>query len=150
MIKISQRKVFKIVGCLLIILFSACHEGTVYHTYMPVNNNEWKKTDTLVFAIDSTIQIESKCELSIGIRHLDSYPYRDIWLTLNNDTLHLYLADKNGNWKGEGIGDLRHFIYTSGTEFQYNSVPELRITHIMQHNPLPGIQDIGIHLRQKN
>lgn len=98
--------------------------------------------------MDSSIQKDSRYELSIGIRHLDSYPYRDIWLTLNNDTLHLYLADQEGNWKGEGIGDLRHFIYTSNSEFHVN--PELRITHIMQHNPLFGIHDIGIHLQKKH
>lgn len=147
---ISQRQIFKNIGCLLIILLSACHEGTVYHTYMPISNLEWNMADTLVFAMDSSMQKDSKYELSIGIRHLDSYPYRDIWLTLNNDTLHLYLADKEGNWNGEGIGDLRHFTYTSDLEIQHKSVSELRITHIMQHNPLFGIHDIGIHLRKKH
>lgn len=148
---INQRQIFKCLGYLLIILLlTSCHRGTVYHTYMSVSNNKWDRTDTLVFALDSSIPQNSKYELNIGIRHLDSYPYQDIWLTLNNDTLHLYLADKEGNWKGDGIGDLRHLTYTLNSEFQYNSVPELRVTHIMQHNPLPGIHDIGIHLRQKH
>ena len=49
-----------------------------------------------MFALDSAIYEGCKYELSIGIRHLDSYPYRDIWLTLNNDTLHFYLANEEG------------------------------------------------------
>lgn len=147
---INQKLIFKSLGYLLIILLSACHDGTAYHSYMPIDDHKWNRTDTLVFALDSAIYEGCKYELSIGIRHLDSYPYRDIWLTLNNDTLHFYLANEEGYWKGEGIGDLRHITYTIDTESQYNVVPKLRITHIMKHNPLPGIHDIGILLRQKH
>lgn len=147
---INKKQVFKGFGYLLIILLSACYDDTAYHTYMPVSNHEWNRTDTLVFALDSTIQNDSKYELSIGIRHLDSYPYRDIWLTLNNDTVHLYLANEEGHWKGKGIGDLHHLTSTIYSGEQFLFVPEIRITHIMTHNPLPGIHDIGIHLRQKN
>lgn len=66
------------------------------------------------------------------------------------DTLHFYLADKQGRWlKGGTIGSqyqfsapTRHFCLNDkdGKTF--------RIIHIMKDNPLHGIHDIGIRLFQ--
>ena len=87
--------------------------------------------------------------MEIGIRHKDSYKYRDIWLTINTDTLHLYLADSIGNWIGNGIGDTRQWSAPIHLKMlKQDSIRKLRITHIMQDNPLKGIEHVGIRIKE--
>jgi gliding motility-associated lipoprotein GldH len=131
----------------LFALMTSCHQGVLYHSYQPVNPTGWKQDDTLVFTCPQTLYTPD-CQLEIGIRHKDSYKYRDIWLTINTDTLHLYLADSIGNWEGNGIGDTRQ--WTKLIPFKstnQDSIKELRITHIMQDTPLKGIEHIGIKIK---
>ena len=92
--------------------------------------------------------------MEIGIRHKDSYLYRDIWLSIHQheqvDTVHLYLANENGNWKGNGIGEMR--LYTEELPIQVlpkDSIHTIQITHIMEDETLKGIHDIGICIKEK-
>ncbi|GAA6340129.1 hypothetical protein I090019C5_13670 [Phocaeicola massiliensis] len=99
--------------------------------------------------------------MTIGIRHQESYPYRDLWMnistnvkdtsTYTTDTLQLFLADKTGNWNGNGPGGLYQFtkLYTpSFTIAQDSASRNIRIVHIMTDNPLKGISDVGIRLEK--
>jgi gliding motility-associated lipoprotein GldH len=93
-----------------IFCLAACQNHTIYHLYQPVNQTGWGKDDTIHYTFTSPNSSAEK-QLEIGIRHKDSYRYRDIWLCIHQseqiDTVHLYLANKNGNWKGHGFGDMR-------------------------------------------
>ncbi len=84
--------------------------------------------------------------LEIGLRHTDAYPYRDLWLNVNQDTVHIYLTDSVGHWKGKGIGELRSLIQTVSFSHQKDSIKDIRITHIMTDKTLIGIHDIGIRI----
>ena len=70
---------------------SACQNNTYYHSYQSASTAGWHKNDTFVFSLPNTIS-PLNYEYEIGIRHKDTYKYRDLWLTINEDTLHLYLA----------------------------------------------------------
>lgn len=142
-----------IVFCLLLFA-TACQNNIVYHYYQPVDATGWANGDTLRYTYTPTIS-PTKQELEIGIRHLDSYPYRDLWLTIRQheriDTLHIYLANKNGSWKGNGIGANRQY-----TEIlpQINILPTdsnlvFKIVHIMEDDTLKGIKDIGLCIKEK-
>lgn len=137
------------IACLLVILSClACHEETVYHSYQPVDSAGWARNDTLSFVLPSSI-LPNDYKFGIGIRHKDSYKYRDIWLTVNHDTLHLYLADTIGNWLGNGMGEIRQLIVPfTISKHTEDSLQTLYINHIMQDRPLTGIQDIGIQIRK--
>ena len=136
-------------GCLLLVLLLSavsCQRNTVYHSYQPVESTGWDKSDTLVFTLPEAIA-NSSYQYEIGIRHKDSYKYRDLWLTVNQDTIHLYLADTIGYWKGTGIGEIRQLTYPVQLQFPLqDSIREFRITHIMQDNPLCGIHDLGLKI----
>ena len=78
--------------------------------------------------------------------------YRDIWLCiLQNErvnTIHLYLANENGNWKGNGIGEMRLFTEEIPIRIhQQDSIHSLQITHIMEDDTLKGVHDIGICIK---
>ena len=78
--------------------------------------------------------------------------YRDIWLSIlqneQTDTIHLYLANKNGNWKGHGIGEMRLFTEEIPIRIhQQDSIHSLQITHIMEDDTLRGVHDIGLCIK---
>lgn len=142
-----------IVFCLLFFV-TACQSNIAYHYYQPVAATGWTNSDTLHYTYTPTT-LPTKQELEIGIRHLDSYPYRDLWLTISQheriDTLHIYLANENGSWKGDGIGENRQY-----TEFlsQIDILPAdsnlvFKIMHIMEDDTLKGIKDIGLCIKKK-
>ena len=133
---------------LSLFLTLACQKDICYHSYQPINSMGWHRNDTIIFSLDSIIT-ENNYELQLGVRHKDSYPYRDLWLTINQDTFHIYLADSIGHWIGSGIGELRHFTTFIPFTFHEDSTKELRIVHIMQDNPLIGIKKIGLSISGK-
>lgn len=130
----------------LMTLALSCRTDTRFHSYRPVQPEGWDSRDTVCFSLPST-EHGRNADCQLGIRHLDSYPYRDLWLTANGDTLHIQLADSLGKWIGTGIGELR--LFTIGIPMPRtvgDSLTHVRITHIMRHNPLPGIHDVGIRI----
>lgn len=140
-----------IASCLLTILLglSACsNENVLHHSYRSIEPAGWKRYDTLSYTMPIPF-IPTSHHFEIGIRHKDSYPYRDLWLTINNDTLHVYLADSIGHWKGNGIGNLRqHVIHVQPDVLASDSVSTFQVVHIMQDSILQDITDIGIRISE--
>lgn len=148
--KKRNHKTDKVVYLLLILWLtvSGCQKNTYYHSYQSASTAGWYKNDTLVYSLPNTINL-SDYEFEIGIRHKDTYKYRDLWLTINKDTLHLYLADSIGNWKGKGIGNTRQLAFPWDiNKLSQDSIAEFHITHIMKDSILPDIQDIGLRIKR--
>lgn len=145
----------------LLFLLTACQENIIYHSYQPINPIGWYQNDTLTYILDSYISVENQYNCQIGIRHKDSYLYQDIWLgiipffkdsvsAVKTDTVHIYLSDSIGLWKGKGIGELRQFVQPIGTSLPLSSKDTLigfQIIHLMKDYPLTGIQDIGLYIQ---
>ena len=135
----------------LLVLFltiPACQNKTYYHSYQSASTAGWYKNDTFVYTLSNGIN-PSDYDYEIGIRHKDTYKYRDLWLTINQDTLHLYLADSIGNWKGKGIGNTRQLTSSWKTnKLSEDSIAEFRIIHIMKDSILPDILDIGLQIKE--
>ena len=139
----------KLLFPLVLLLITSCTGHNRFHSYLPVNKDGWKRTDTLCFHAVPIDTNRNCMEISLGIRHTHRYPYRDIWLTIGKDTLHIDLADEQGRWKGKGIGDMRLIQQEATINLtKMDSCGIIRIHHIMQHDPLPGISDIGIEVRE--
>lgn len=133
---------------LFITLATSCQKNTIYHSYQPVNATGWEKNDTLLFTLPQKL-VNHSYQYAIGIRHDDSYKYRDLWLEINQDTIHVYLADITGDWTGKGFGNRKQLTLPIQLKpFSQDSIQEFRIHHIMQDNPLTGIHDIGIQIKK--
>ena len=137
-------------------LFVCCQDGIQYYSYQPVSPAGWNRKDTLLYPITPSLPIGNH-NIQIGIRHLESYAYRDIWLglqcSLNDslvcDTIHLYLADELGNWHGKGIGGLIQFAQNTSLKLSIQdsiSPSELRIFHLMSDSVLKYVCDVGLRL----
>lgn len=145
---IKLRTIHNIISLLLFVVCISCQKNTLYHSYQPVTDIGWYSNDTLLYQLPFPISAQESLQYEIGIRHKDTYPYRDIWLTVNQDTIHMYLADTTGYWLGNGIGNIKQYSNTFQPQMgTRDSIKELRVTHIMQDNPLHGICDIGIHIK---
>lgn len=147
-----------IVYCLSIIILTSCQSNIVYHQYQPVANTGWLKNDALIYQTKSHIP-QGNYNLQIGIRHMATYIYRDIWLEIScyspnytyNDTLHLMLSDSKGNWFGKGIGGLIQHSIELPKDFIIKDsccLPTFHITHLMKDSLLKGINDIGIQINE--
>lgn len=137
---------------LLTVCLIGCQGNTLYHVYQPVESAGWDKGDTLYFVLPRPLAATDGENWQIGIRHQDSYPYQDIWLTVDGDTVHLKLTNKDGRWSGNGIGGIRQFyedIPVPSLCTRTDSIRQIKVTHLMKHNPLPGICNVGIHIRRK-
>ena len=145
----------------LIGLTYACQGNTKFHHYQPVEQTGWHSIDTLTFHLPSKMD-SGEYDMQIGIRHTEKYAYQDIWLEMTctcdstmfiKDTLHLYLATKDGEWSGKGIGGLIQSVHTQTTPFLVSASEQgsvIHVTHLMEDSTLHGIHDIGIQLLQRH
>lgn len=142
----------------MLLLFASCQEPIRYHSYQPVSSTGWDREDTLSYLFLSPLP-NGDYEMQIGMRHIESYPYRDIWLGLrtnwegdslyHTDTLHLYLADERGDWYGTGMGGVVQFAQKESVTWSLRdsiSKPVIQIFHLMNDSVLKGISDVGIRL----
>ena len=144
-------------GCLFLLLlfaFTSCEKDMVYHRYQPIPFEGWNRKDTLIYVLPGGLTGKTY-RLEMGIRHNETYPYRDLWIEIyhllipygTHERLHLYLADETGNWKGKGNAGSLYQYTASG--FTLNLQPGdsiLQIVHIMETDLLEGITDVGIRL----
>ena len=152
---ILKMKLIVILLCGVTMWFSACQTDTVYHQYQTIpTENGWLKKDTLVFNITPKLA-GHHFNLEIDIRHSELYPYQDIWIEIRHpftphivpDTLHLLMADKDGNWKGQGKAfSFYQFTQQAGYVTLYPADSVLQLIPIMKDNALKGIHDVGIRL----
>lgn len=141
-----------------LLLLTGCQGDTLYHSYQSIGGTGWGMGDTLSFTFHSTLPSGSQ-DMQIGIRHMASYPYRDIWLGIRHnlngsssfqtDTFHFYLADEAGNWYGEGLGGIFQFAQGESIPLYLpdtvgNSV--VQIFHLMNDSVLKSISDVGFRL----
>ena len=94
------------------VVFFSCGEHTTFEEYKKIEDKEWH-TDSVIsfsFEVDDTI---SEHTISLNIRHTIEYEYQNLLLFVgfdeSKDTTGFFLAEKNGKWKGKGIGDLREY-----------------------------------------
>lgn len=134
-------------------ILASCSTNTVYHRYYPIEENGWKRTDTIFFILSDSIDTGTY-NTKIGVRHTVSYPYRDLWLSVSlpnkekSDTVHLYLANERGKWSGNGTASGYYQYEADGPIFNYNESSDsiIKICHIMKGYTLSSITDIGISI----
>ena len=134
-----------------------CMKQTVYHSYQPIPNKGWGKSDTLVFQIPVVDSLPVTLQLAAEVRNNTMYPYQNLFvivshnlqdsLTFQTDTLEFVLADQEGNWKGSGWGSLLQSTLPLG-KVQVKGAGNyvLKMSHGMKDETLTGIRDAGISL----
>ena len=135
---------------MLAIMLSACQNRTICHTYRTIHANGWNRQDSLLFPIPVIHDTATPLHLTVEIRNTSKYPYTNLFLTINGDTMECILANGKGEWTGKGISTLyqNQFPYEKSLQIAHPDTLMLNIRHIMSDSLLQGIQDIGIRLER--
>lgn len=98
---------------------------------------------------------EGRLQVSAQLRAARSFPYSDLWLALEQcdsthrvlhaDTLHVRMADPQGNLLGHGRELLE---YSSDTvpllRDSLSKCSEIRLRHLMSTEVMPSLTDVGL------
>ena len=143
---------------------ASCSDPRTYDQYKSVLLQGWSRNDTLSFDIPR--QWEGNYQLDLCLRAAQTYPYRNISMIIErkiiyyrqrkkrektyNDTINCEIINDKGILVGQkGISNTE--IRQAITSFRLNRNDSIHVTihHIMSHESLPGISDVGIRLLKK-
>jgi len=129
----------------------------VVNTIKPIEGQMWNAKDIkeINFEVTDTI---TGYDFYLLIRNNNEYPYRNIHLLLSLelpnskvavDTLHIDLANKEGRWLGNGVGNQYNseILYKKNQRFPSKGNYKVRIEHAMRETDIAGISDVGLSVR---
>lgn len=123
---------------------NACIGRTVYSNIHDTNISGWHKDSVITFTIPAPDQTQPY-EIELLVRHTENYPYQNMWIFLDKDTIEFYLADDRGLWLGNkknGLVEMPVLIESNYT-FQKDTLT-MHVKHGMRDELLKGISNIGI------
>lgn len=152
---IVMRNFFVISGfCLLSSLFVSCNKNVVFSEYTKIPEEGWKTENKLTYTVDIKDN-KPFHNVFLTVRHADSYPFSNLFVFLTTtypngkisvDTLECVLANKKGEWQGDGAGDLwdnkiplkQNLIFPQAGKYTFTFEQGMRT------DPLPLIMDFGM------
>lgn len=148
-----------ILTSLLLGLYS-CSNSQVSDQWIDIAGFEWPQDSTYHFVFDIT-DTAAYYNVDLGLRHLNHYPYQNIWLLSGlqgldsvafSDTIQCQIADKYGVWYGKRSASI--YTYTermyTGVKFSTPGQYKLTLQHGMRKNNLVGISGVGIKIEKNN
>lgn len=135
-------------------LFS-CNNNSIFEKYKSIDNYTWKYSEPVTFNVPVLITNEN-FNIFFNIRHTGNYSYRNIWVTVSiinpggkvvdEIKSEFKLAEKDGQWTGQGLGDVIDHQYLLKNNFKFGEpgTYKFRIQHQMREDDLKGVMDVGI------
>ncbi|MGE0568883.1 MAG: gliding motility lipoprotein GldH [Bacteroidia bacterium] len=153
-----MNRVFFIFGLCLTLV--SCNRNIVFTEYKEINNQEWFAKNPVQFEV----QIEDNINfhnISLKIRHADSYPYSNLFLFVSTsypdgktliDTMEVILANNKGEWMGNGTGDIFDYKIPikKNVRFPQTGKYLFSFQQAMRTDPLPLIMDVGFEVEKSN
>ena len=153
----SRMRIRRFYPLLLLLAFLlSCAEGEVYYRFQHIDKGRWYRDSTVQFHMDSLkLQTGERYDVSIELSTNGAYPYRDIWMQvthnltdtlLQNEPLHFRIADDYGRWLGNGLGGLNQLSQPLFRSLPLDTASRyvIKLRQVMDADPLPGIEKIGI------
>ncbi len=141
----------------ILVSCSSGHDN--YSGYVNIRSGQWLYNDTISYDINIT-DTTLFGEFTIGIRHNNYYPYRNIWIELtctdsNNvvysrDSINMELCDIYGRWHGNGIGSSYQLRQELPKHIQFRAKSKLLLRHVMRVDTLEGIEQLGFIFNSTN
>lgn len=146
---------FLLISCMMFcIAFVSCNKNVVFSEYTKIPEEGWKSENKLTYTVDITDN-KPYHNVFLTVRHADSYPFSNLFVFLTTtypngkisvDTLECILANKKGEWQGDGAGDLwdnkiplkQNLIFPQTGKYTFT------FEQGMRQNPVPLILDFGI------
>jgi len=134
----------------MVAIFFSCTKVPLFSGYRTMPENGWDKDSILTFSFNIT-DTTATYDVMFSIRHTVNYPYQNLWLFTNQDTMEIFLADQRGEWLGNGRGTLREMpvIYKQAIRFPHSGDYTISLQQGMRTNCLKGISDIGVIINKQ-
>ena len=142
-------------------LFLACDSNRVFEQNTRLSEKGWSWLEKPQFQVEIFDTI-SEMNVLVNIRHSSHYPFSNVWIFVNTiapdgaqsvDTVECVLAEKDGAWKGNGLGDIWDFqkhlkttIFQQEGDYIFELEQAMRYGDQAQINILPEIVDVGIRI----
>jgi gliding motility-associated lipoprotein GldH len=114
----------------------------------------------LVFDVPvNDIDTINKYNIFLTVRNANSYDFNNLYLFIDiktpmkfteRDTMECILADADGKWLGDGLGDIwdNKILFKKNIKFQKPGNYEFVINQAMRVDSLPMIMDAGISIEK--
>ena len=152
----------RITGLLLIGLallsLAACDPNRVFEKNVDIPDYVWNYQDPVAFevAIEDTTAIYN---LYVNVRHTNFYPFSNMWVMVTTvfpdgetleQRLDLELADKDGKWFGDCLGDICDVQLILQEKAYFNQVGTytFRFNQIMRMDDLPAVMSMGLRVEK--
>lgn len=139
---------------LVAILAQACDfRSDNYSEYRRLPQEGWRYSDTLTFRPQHLDSL-SEGRFVVAVTHGEAYPYTSVWLEVTSnesgrtrrDTAHIRLADRYGNWTGQGIAGAYQATDTLPIT-RHPSLSPVTVRQIMRTDTLRGLTQIGLFFK---
>ena len=138
-----------------VLLLASCDRSTLMHSYQPLKDKCWDRTDTIKFTLPSIPQDES-CSVLIGLRLNNNFPYEQLVMQVEQnlqhptayrvDTIYYKVTDQDGDFTEKGVNYFQYETQGFPLYLKKGQTGEIRIRHLMHREVVPGIVDVGIHI----
>ena len=125
----------------------------------------WGQDETVEFKVPQLDSLK-KYNLFLNIRNTNEYNFNNIFLIVSmnfphgktvTDTLEYRMANPDGSWMGQGIGDVKEnkLWYKENVSFFEDGIYSITINQAMRNNgavegvtKLEGITDVGVSVEE--
>jgi gliding motility-associated lipoprotein GldH len=143
---------------LLSVMLISCDPNRIYDEYKTVPDGRWDKNNPVVFNFNIT-DTTSRYNMYINLRHGGQYQFSNLFLFVTTtlpdgkmarDTVELILADRDGRWRGSGLGDIwdHNFPFNENFRFPRNGEYKITLIQAMRIDVLPAIMDVGLRIEE--
>ena len=157
-----MRNVFVVL--VIVLVCSACDSNTVWSDTQSIAGT-WDKQEIVSFTVPSLDSLKNY-NVFINLRNTNDYPFNNLFLIAAiefphgktiTDTLEYKMAHPNGQWMGEGIGNVKEnkLWLRENIQFSESGNYNITLTQAVRNNgetegvsQLPGITDVGISIEE--
>lgn len=136
----------------------SCFGTVFYEKNIAIEDGVWKKENALSYKVNID-NPKQAYNLYLNLRNGNEYPYSNLYIFMETtypngrselDTLQFLLADKQGRWYGEGLGDIKSssVMFRYKLQFPMAGEYEFELQQAMRREELPGIWDVGLKVEK--
>ena len=137
---------------------TACDEARIFEENIDIPENQWDQKNKIKFDVQIN---ENKIPYNfyINLRHAGDYPYNNLFMFLttktpggkiSTDTLECVLAKPDGDWLGDGSGDIfdHQILFKKNVQFPEKGLYHFELEQAMRIKKLPLVMDVGIRVEK--
>lgn len=143
---------------ILISFLCSCDSNRVFEDNTDIPDYSWDVKNKVSFDVDIP-DTTSMYNLYVNVRNASHYPYANLYIfatiTFPNgktrkDTVECILADENGQWKGDGAGDIwdNQIPWMKKIKFPLSGKYKFEYEHDMRMEQVPFIMDVGLRVEK--